>query len=353
MDAVHATVNRSVQFAQEGSPGAGGTANLVEPNLTLDLVPAWASTEYGLGQWVSRVVKGLEAAQGESSMPAGFSNMLLPLLSAIRKVSPSVGADGDSQIWTILAPSRGSAVVQTYTFEIGDGEPGVAGGLNHKYNHGYWNGFTLTSTQTECTITGPVRAMWEQQLGTMSTLAASPGPEMENVLIDPNDIDLFYSLTSMADLEASPVQILNNFDYTLAITGRYGEYSHQKSTNNTFEGIVPIRPDAGITLTQSARSNVGRTDYNEPFTMALARKNQKMWLRWQAIGPLIADATPDVFYLAQIDACVQVREPYGRPDVNGVLGKTAGLRIVSDGVAGFPIRFKLVNLTTGNLLVAA
>ena len=379
------------QIGAEASPGAGGNANRRLPNSKYTLSSQGDFNEYkGEGsKFVNSVVPGDEWSSGDYSCPMSFSEVIWPLESIIKKVTPTGGA-GSSQTRVYSPNPNGPDTIQTFVAQRGNGH------YNRQFTHVFWNDLTMTFARKEAMLSGTVMG---QQVTFPTAMTTSP-TLIENALVTPKLIDLFYADT-WANLSVSPTQILRGFNLEFKIGSRYNPFYPMNSSLPSFAGITESADlDASLSLKLGADVNyvgawqattaytlgvvrtrltgtgllvfkvttagttgaaeptwpttIGGTvtdgtvvwtailpDYGDPVNMDVMRRGATVFLRAKVLGPQISGA---VYYMLQADFCAVVNSVPGEDDENGLATNTWGMRITPEpGGTLKPFEITVVN----------
>ncbi len=333
----HSVLSQLVQLGDETTAGTVAPADKKVSNLMIELAPEGDFTEYrGAGhKIVDSVVPGDEWAGGSASGPLGFGEIIYPLSSIINKPTPTVPAGGTlAQLWEFAVNPYGPDTIATYTVEKGDGT------ANFRWTYVYFNELTITANRKEANFSGTAVG----QTMTAGITMTAGATAVENVIVVPQRFDVFYasSMANLGDLEAAgtKTQIMRAFNWEFRIGNRFAHFFPMVSALTSFAGMVEQAAD--VTLGLQLGMDTTGSDFVPPITLANMRAGARIFLRLQALGPIIESTTP---YGFGMNVAAVVNQPLSWQDTNGLALNGWDMRVITDPISELPFAIQVMNQT--------
>lgn len=327
----HSKVAQVLQAGVEVTEGTPATVTKRFPGLLIEFSPDGNYNKYRASgsKWTTIVIQGKEWTKGPISGPVSFGELPYLLASIVNYAAP-VTASGITT-WTHAPAISTPDVSKAYTFQWGDTTSAwqVAGA--------FVNELTLKFTRESAEYTGSfIGARTE-----INALTVGGVTQVENVPVAASKIDVYYSLTSQADLEAGGVQLVDEaFEAEFKLSKRFATIWPLNSSFASFHGRVEDAPDATFSL--KLKADTTGSDFIPPVTLARAREGTTIWFRIKCTGPVLAAGT----YLLKLDVNTKVAKPYQFVDIDGALcGLAWDFELVDDGVSLSPFKFVVQNAT--------
>lgn len=290
------TVIQTVQIGAEtthGSAPAGGSNKLLTA-LAVKIDPDFGTAQYAASghRFDAVSVPTMEKSKLTGDGPLTYTELVYVLsgLWGDATITTPTGATNARQ-WK-WAPSL-TGVIDGRTFQIQQGSSVQA----RQINYGTWTDATFTLSRKECTVSA---SGFGAQVQDGISMTASPTaialvpilPQHWNVYLD----------TASANIGTT--QLTRCFKGTLGYTGAYGDIWPMDRSKPSFAATVNAKPGVPLTLSLAADSSLS-TIWTQ------ARAAGKVYIRFEALGDLIENGTPDQFYKFTLDvAAVPVPDAY-------------------------------------------
>jgi len=352
--AERSTINQTLQFGLEATPGVNVPANKSIQCFAVTFGPMADTTEFSATgrKYPSIVIENSEWVEGTLTGSLDY-NGIVYALSGVCGAATSIAAAGGSataKLWTFVPPLTGSVQPQTYTIEQGENNAFGNAIYNHKVNYGLISEFGYKGDRkTGFNVSGKVLA---QQLQRAITMTSTPTA----VVIQPSagkHFNVYLDPTSGA-LGTTPLLKVLNLDY--AFTGLYGMFFPLNRANLGWQAHVDLNPGCTIKMLIEADAT-GMT----PLTYLQAGTTQ--FLRVQGVGAIIDNlqtvtigggATGGTFtlsYKGQTTALITYSAALTSATVNTAfqLLSTVGSNCTVTGSAGGPYIFTFSGPLVGDM----
>lgn len=301
--AERASVSQHIQIGVETTPGTSVAASKQLRSIGFTPSPKVTVEQFRpAGQkFISLAILGEEWVEATIDGNAVYDELVYPLSSVLgaATVTAGTGADATTGSWKFKPQPVAADNAKTFTIEHGDPNSRA-----DKFSNALVTDLQFTMDRTKFTITGNVLG---QNLTDGITMTATP-VQLPLVPILPGKLNVWVDPTAAA-LGTTKMSRALSMDWH--ITNKYGPVWVLDSSQSSYAATVELVP----TLTGSMVLEADATGMGFLTTM---RAGSNVYIRVQAIGPVIIPATGTATYKFTLDMAATIINTTGFSDSNGV-----------------------------------
>jgi hypothetical protein len=333
------TVAQVTQIGAETTPGSPVPANKRLGSLSVALSPDQESSAFRPRgtKYPTVVAANKEWSSGDLEGSPTYDEVVYPLSSIFGAATISPILDGDDSPtgavqWEFEPSSTEADGAVTFTVEQGDTT------LTERAAFVLFTDFGMAFSRDEVGVSGSVIG---QMLERGVTLTAGATPVVADLVpILPGQVCV-YVADDPAELGLPASHVETALSVEPKFGSKYNPVWYLNCQEDSWSGYVETpEPDATVDLTVEADAD--GVEWANRF-----RTGQTMFIRVEALGPVIAAGTDGARYRLTWDLAVKVLEPGEYSDEDGLYAIAPSLQVVHDPTWGRATKVTVVNMVTG------